>query len=156
MPKFTNLKDLEAYLQRNFHEVMNSSMELERVMAEEMSRAVVDVVYSAYDPKDYERRGNNDGLSDPRNGIVSDVIIEDNGKVRLIFENITEGNDSLQGDLLVDTIEEGIWDNWWSPASPYADARTFMQETANRIKQNPEDVIAAIEKGLSSKGFVVR
>lgn len=156
MATFKNLKDIESYLQRNVHQVLKGSMELERVLANKMSEMVVRVVYDMYEPQEYERRGMNDGLSDPRNGIISDVIIEGNGRVRVIFENIASGADTLIDDMLVDTIEEGLKENWMSPNSPYADARPFMEETANSIRQNPSEVIGAIKSGLKSAGFIVR
>lgn len=156
MAQFKSLAEIQAYIQRNTHQVLRGSAQLERVLADTMSKAVVDTVYAVYDPKDYIRRENNYGLSDPRNMIVSDVLIESNGQVRLIFENITEGNDTLVDDMLVDTIEEGIWDNWMAPNTPYADSRKFVEETANRIKQNPSEVINAIKAGLRDVGMRVK
>lgn len=131
-------------------------MELERILANTMRDCVLSVVYDYYEPKEYERRGDDGGLSDTRNMIVSDVTILGDGKVKLSFENITEGNDTLIEDFTVDTIEEGIKSNWMNPNGRWTDKRPFVEETANRLRQNPVEMIAAIKSGLVSQGFTVR
>lgn len=156
MAQFKSLATIQTYLEQNLHQVLKGTAAIERILADAMSKTVVDVVYSKYSPKEYERRGLNDGLSDPRNGIVSDVIIESNGRVRLVFENIAEGSDTLMNSMLVDTIEEGIQENWSNPEGVWSNPRPFMEETANRIKQNPSEVINAIKSGLRGIGMKVR
>lgn len=157
MAQFKSLAAIQAHLQGKAHQVLKGSMELERVLANTMSQSVIDVVYNAYPEGEEGRRGErNLGLADPRNGVVSDVVVEANGRVRLVFENIAEGQDTLQGDILIDTIEEGIKSKWMNPNGVWSEPRKAMEETANRIKQNPSEVIAAIKSGLRDIGLVVR
>lgn len=155
MPKFKDLNSLEAYLQKNIHQVMNRSAELERVLAETMSSSVFDVVYKAYEPQSYERRGDDGGLSDTRNMEIISVDVV-NGGVQLVFENLTEGADSMSGKFITDTIVEGIKENWNHPGSPYSDPRDFVAETVRRLQANPTELVQAIKNGLTTKGFNVK
>lgn len=155
MPKFKSLVAIQAHLEKNVHLIMNRSAELERELANVMSQAVVDVVYGHYSPDVYERRGDNDGLSDVRNMSISSVSVE-NGKIKLIFENLTEGADSQYGVFITDMIESGDDEMWSNPAGKWADRREFVAETARRLKENPEGMLNAIRSGLISKGFYVK
>lgn len=156
MAQFKNLTEIQKYLEQNAMEVLRGSMALERVLADEMSSAVMTEVYNAYPhPPTYERRGNAGGLADVRNMVISDVIIVGNS-VKLIFENLTEGNDSMEGLYITDTIEEGIKASWDTPRSPYADARPFVAETTRRLKENPTGMINAIKSGLRERGMRIR
>lgn len=152
MPKFKNLNDLEAYLQKNVHHVMNRSAELERVLADTMALAVWQVVYDAYEPESYNRREDDDGLADTRNMVINSVTVTDEG-VKLIFENIAQGNDTLSRTFLTDTIVEGIKENWNYSGSPWSEPRDFVGETAKRLRENPEEIVEAIKNGLKKKKF---
>lgn len=157
MATFKSLTEIQRYLEQNAMEVLKGSMALERVLANTMSQSVIDVVYNAYPEGEASRRGEKDyGLADPRNGEISDVIIESNGKVRLIFENIAEGEDTLKGEILIDTIEEGIKSNWNNPDGVWSEPRRAMEEASNRIRQNPSEVVNAIKQGLRERGMKVR
>jgi hypothetical protein len=154
---FNNLDELELYLQKNIHEILNKDVSIERILAETMSQAVVDVVYAAYDPISYERRGDESGLSDIRNMVISSVSLVGN-QISLIFENLTEGADSLKGEFIGDLIEYGEGYNgkhWNNPNSPYADARPFAEETANRLRENPTELLNALKVSLQARGFTV-
>ena len=171
MPKFKDLASLEAYLQKNIHHVMNRSAELERVLASTMSNAVYDVVYKAYTPEVYQRRGDEDGsgvgggLADERNMYITSVEVVD-GSVRLVFENLTQGNedfipiygqpqDSLHGKFITDTIVEGIAANWYETGE-WSNPRDFVGETAKRLRDSPAELVQAIKNGLIAKGFSVK
>lgn len=154
---FNNLDELELYLQKNVMQILSKDASIERILAETMSQAVVDVVYAAYDPVDYERRMDDGGLSDVRNMFISDFGVKD-GKVFLTFENLTEGADNLKGEFIGDLIEYGEGYNdkhWQTPNSPYADARPFAEETANRINANPTELLNALKTALQARGFTV-
>lgn len=155
MPKFKDLKSLEAYLQKNAMQVLAKSAEVERIMAEVMSQAVIDVVYGYYEPTQYERRMDEDGLSDVRNMGISDWGIKGNGDVFITFENLTEGNDSMQGKYITDTIVEGREQDW-NRSGEWSNPRDFIGETAKRLRDNPQPLIEAFKKGLLAKGFNVR
>lgn len=158
MPKFTNLNDLEKYLQKNIYDLLFKSGEIERIMAEEMSQAVLDVVYSSYEPESYERRGDDNGLSDVRNMQITNVIVEGNA-IKMEFENLTKGNDNLKGEYTADLIEygEGFQGKHWNNAhGAWAQPRPFAEETANRLRSNPTQLLNALKSELSRRGFDVR
>lgn len=156
MPKFKDLDSLLAYLQTNTAQALAKSAEVERIMSEVMSQAVVDVVYGSYTPTQYERRMDDGGLSDPRNMGITDYGIDGNGNVFIRFENLTEGEDSLQGKYITDTIVEGRKEDWNNPNGEWSEPRDFIAETAKRLRDNPTELINAFKSGLKSKGFSIR
>lgn len=155
MPKFKDLASLEAYVQNSMMLVAARSADIERIVAEVMSQAVIDVVYAHYSPTQYDRRMDNDGLSDPRNVGVSDWGIKDDGSIFVTFENLTEGNDSMQGKYIADTIVEGIESNW-NRTGAWSEPRDFIGEASRRLRENPQQLIEAFKKGLLAKGFNVK
>lgn len=155
MASFTNLADLQRYLQKNIVEIASRSADIERVVAEEISQAVVDVVYAAYTPEQYDRRMDDGGLSDTRNIFITDFGIKD-GKVFVTFENLTEGEDNLQGQFTGDLIEfgDGYGNKYWNnPDGTWSDPRPFMEEAAKRLNDNPQELVDAMKKGLAERGF---
>lgn len=156
-----NLKQIQAHVKRNLHSIAKESMELERELAEIMSAVVIQRVYEAYTPQtqevlDMRREDTGLGLSDTRNMIVSDVRIESSG-IRVIFENIAEGRDTMSSDgMLVDAFENPSGSGNWSSQGEWSEGRSFISETAERIRQNPEPVLEAIRLGLKQKGFTVK
>lgn len=152
MPKFNNYADLDAYLQNVVAKEMARSADVERIVAEAISQAVVDVVYGSYQPNQYDRRMDEDGLSDPRNIMMTDFFV-DSGNVSIIYENLTEGNDSMSGKFIADTIVEGIQGNWNNPNGVWSEPRDFMSEAIESLRQNPSELITAIKSALSAKGF---
>lgn len=155
MAKFRSLGEIQKYLEQNTAEVLAGSMELERVLADEMSQAVVDVVYAYYEPEEYERRMDEEGLSDTRNMEVTDWGIRD-GQPFLIFENLTQGADSQSSVFITDMIEDGDKSMWNNPNGPWSDKREFVAETARRLKENPEGMLDALRKGLQQKGMKLK
>lgn len=161
-----DLNQLKRYLERG--DIINAvfkDKDIEKVLAKEMSKAVQDIVYRHYVPVEYLRRGNDGGLSDIRNMKITKVEV-DNGKVRVLFENLTLGQghfspiyehdyDSLRGDFITDTIEDGLSENWYRTGK-WSEARPFVQETLNRIKANPLPLIKAIKSAYRKLGFEVR
>lgn len=156
MPKFKDLDSLLAYLQTNTAQALAKSAEVERIMAEVMVQSVIDVVYGSYTPTQYERRMDDGGLSDPRNMGITDYGIDGNGNVFIRFENLTEGEDSLQGKYITDTIVEGRKEDWNNPNGEWSEPRDFIAETAKRLRDNPTELINAFKSGLKSKGFSIR
>lgn len=156
MPKFKDLNSLEAYLQKNISQVLARSAEVERVMAEVMSQSVIDVVYGSYSPSQYDRRGDEDGLSDVRNMGITDFGINGNGDIFITFENLTEGADSMSGKYITDTIVEGRKEDWNNSNGVWSEPRDFIGETARRLQANPSELINAFKSGLLAKGFNVK
>lgn len=151
---FKNLDDLELYLQKNVLQILSRDASIERILAETMSQSVVDVVYAAYEPTQYDRRMDESGLSDVRNYAITDFFVID-GKVSIIFENLTEGADGMQGKFIADTIEFGIEENWHR-SGEWSEPRPFAQETVNRINDNPTELLNALKAALQARGFTVK
>lgn len=161
-----DLNQLKRYLERG--DIINAvfkDKDIEKVLAKEMSRAVQDIVYRHYVPVEYLRRGNDGGLSDVRNMKITKVEV-DNGKVRVLFENLTLGQghfspvyehdyDSLRGDFITDTIEDGLSENWYRQGK-WSEARPFIQTTIERVQANPLPLIRAIKSAYRKLGFEVR
>lgn len=152
--QFNNLKEIENYIKSHIPENILQSRDVENILKKEMRQAVYDVVYSAYEPEVYERRGESGGLADMRTMEITDAIM--NGDTfTIIFQNLAEGNDTLDGQYLTDTIEEGIASNWeregiWSLPRP------FVYETAEAIRANPKPLINAVKKAIIKAGFKVK
>lgn len=156
MPKFKDLNSLIAHVQKNTAEVLARSAEVERVVTEVLVQAVIDVVYAAYEPTQYDRRMDSDGLSDPKNVGITDWGINGNGDVFVTFENLTEGSDSMAGKYITDTIVEGRKDDWNNSNGVWSEPRDFIGEAARRLQANPSELIQAFKSGLLAKGFNVK
>jgi len=152
---FNNLDEIEAYLQKNVMEILSRDASIERILSETMSQAVIDVVYGSYAPTQYERRADESGLSDVRNMVISDWGVRD-GKVFLIFENLTEGVDSMEGKFIGDMIEYGIKELWNNPAGEWSEPRPFSEETVNRLNADPSELLSALRTALEARGFTVK
>lgn len=151
MAQFKNLTELQRYLEQNTMEILANSMDVERILANTMSQAVIDVVYTHYEPEVYERRMDDEGLSDIRNMSVVDWGIT-NKSAYLIFENLTEGNDSQAGKYITDMIENGI-ENMWNKTGVWSEPRPFVEETIRRLKENPQELVEAIKNEFRARGM---
>ena len=152
--QFRNLKELEKYIINNIPEKIMQSRDVENLLKKEMHQAVYDIVYAFYEPKTYERRADNGGLSDMRTMEITDAIVK--GKTfTMIFQNLAEGNDTLDGELLTPTIINGIKDNW-EREGVWSEPRDFVYETVNNIIANPKPLIDAVKKAFVKCGFKVK
>lgn len=154
MPKFKDLTQMQAWLEKNVHQVVNRSAELERVLVDAMVDSVMRHVYDAYEPEFYNRREDEDGLADSRNYAITSVTLEA-GRIKLVMENLTQGNDNLSHTFLTDTIEQGIEKNW-DRTGVWSEPRPFIAEAIKELNENPERLIEALKKGLISKGLIIR
>lgn len=164
--QFASLEYLQRYLERG--DIINSvfrDKKIQQALANEMSKAVHNVVYAKYIPQQYVRRGNSGGLSDTRNMHITKVEVRD-GKVVILFENLTQGQttylpiyeqpiDSLHGQFITDTISDGIGDNWYIEGR-WSQSRPFIQETIRNIKANPQPLINAIKSSYKKIGFNIK
>ena len=151
--QFRSLKELEKYIANNVPDIIMRDRNVERVLKGTMQQSVYDVVYSHYIPHEYKRRGNNGGLRDTRTMEITEAIVK-NGKFQMIFENLAEGNDTLQGQYLTDTIEEGIKSNW-NKQGVWSEPRPFVKETMDRIIADPSHLINAVKKAFIKAGFKI-
>ena len=155
MAQFKDLSSLEKYLTQVIGEISSNSMDLEDKMSETMREAVIDIVYNAYSPTQYKRRGDDGGLSDTDNMIITSADMR-NGKVLLTFENITSGVDTLAGKRLDETINDGIKGNWANPNGSWSEPRRFIEETRERLQQKSGELARELEKELKRAGFKTR
>ena len=166
MVQFKDLAHLQRYLEKNASKILNDKG-IESILAKTMSQAVYDVVYGRYVPVEYERRRNEGGLSDVRNMHITKVEVK-NGKVSILFENLTQGQahytpiytydtDSQHGKFITDVIEDGYQNTGdWYRQGKWSEARPFVQETISRIYQNPSYLIEAIKNAYRKAGFNVK
>lgn len=152
--QFNNLFALQKYIEANIPNTIMKNGNVERVLRGTMQQAVYDVVYSSYVPHEYQRRRQDGGLGDPRLMKITQAIVN-NGKFHIIFENLAQGNDTLKGQYLTDTIEEGI-EEFWQKQGEWSKPRPFVQETINRIKADPSHLINAVKKAFIQAGFQVK
>lgn len=155
MAQFKDLSSLEKYLTQVIGEISSNSMDLEDKMSETMREAVIDIVYNAYSPTQYKRRGDDGGLSDTDNMIITSADMR-NGKVLLTFENITSGVDTLAGKRLDETINDGIKDNWANSNGSWSEPRRFIEETRERLQQKSGELADELRKELQRAGFKTR
>lgn len=153
--QFTNLADLEKYMKNDIPKALSSSEKIRRELRKAMTEAVQEVVYDHYAPKEYKRRGRNGGLLDSRLMDFTNAFLDGNTFV-MIFENIATGNDTLKGEQLTDTIEDGIKENWGNSNGPWSEKRPFMKETLENILANPKPLITAIKLTLVNAGYKIR
>ena len=157
---FRNLKELEKYLKDTIPNQIVKDGKVESLLKTSMRQAVQEVVYDVYTPKGsptrppYQRRGANGGLLDERTMQITDVLM-DGKNFKMIFENLTQGNDTLSGDFLVDTIEQGLEENW-QKTGVWSKPRPFVATTMERIKSNPAPLIEAIKSSFIKQGFKVK
>lgn len=169
LPKFRNLKDLEKYVQQKVEKTIKSEM-VQDVFKDAMQDSVHGEVYAQYKPLQYERRGDNDGLSDKDNMIFTQHTKQDKTLVSL-FENVTVGSDypaydhetdSMNGYFISNLIEHGSDNihetpsnstNGWYELGKWSEARPFVLETALMLN-NPSFFNArlkwALEKGINN------
>lgn len=158
MPAFKSIKDLCAHLQGYVNvalekDVTDAVREAEQLKASE-------VVYSAYTPELYQRRGLGGGLVADEN-IVGTLLTDG----VLSVDNISEFNDtppsSNSGYGLAGLVENG---NGWGghhydyvtdPDAAYLGARPFIEETREELSDG-RIVKAALKNGLRKNGLNVK
>lgn len=161
-----NMRELEEIIRNNVTGVMISHVA--PVIKEEQSRQVHEKVYQAYAPEDnngkpyvYQRRGDNEGLSDIDNmfhspGFVSRSIVElsvynlttsDDG--RLIAESVEKGHDASGSASTYDEPNPRRGDG------SYLKPRPFMQATVEALRVSGE-AGKAWKAGMKAKGFNVK
>lgn len=133
--KFNNLNSLEKALTGIVLDAVGSDDQLRKIIGQEESKKVESEVYNKYNPVAYKRRGLTDGLADPDN-IERTGIASSGNKIQLIYENTTEGADTLKGEELTDTIEEGIKDNWANPDGVWSEPRPFIEPTIDSLRND--------------------
>ena len=146
MPTFSDLKSLEAFLKKSVDNALNA--EVAQAIKETQSDVIQDVVYNAYTPKLYQRRGAlGGGLGDTTNMYheVYDGV--------LTVENRTPPNPdyshtALQSKSIDTAVERGERYDYWGDAFP----RPFTAKTVERL-ENSDILTKAISSGLNRQGI---
>ena len=154
-----NLKELENVLKAQLNDNKFFTSHLQDKSAEIMSERIKENVYKAFTPSEYERRGDDEGFSDPSGIQFTDMSDTGNGLL-IKLENMNTGNDSMEGKTLTDMVENGGNKGDW--VNPYVrDAygrvvskkRPFIQSTIDDMNQNKGELIEALRKDLNELGF---
>ncbi len=146
MPTFRNMKDAQAYLQTKINDALNNEVAAAVKQAE--SEVIDSVVYAAYQPSKYVRRGFNKGLGDKANMVHT---VSSDGT--LTVENITEQNPAYKHgsygtNKTAGMVEHGTNYDYWTDPFP----RPFTQKTIDRLNQTSE-VKDALVQGLKRQGI---
>lgn len=159
--QFTNIDALVAHISNDLNSYLSKgNSELQIEISFLMKDAVEEVVYDAYTPSLYERRGDNGGLSDPENLELVKIEKVSHKVSKLVFENITRGNPAyFSGDKLLDstaeTIVNGIESNW-SYSGEWQEPRDFVSRLREMINERKDLINNAIKKDLKNLGYKVR
>lgn len=149
-----NLKDLESYLLKQVKRSLIVNDDVRHAVGKKVSEKVDSEVYDKYSPTSYKRRGHNDGLADERNVEMTGVS-SSNNKIQLVYENLTEGNDSMKGQFISDGINDGDEDMWNNPNGDWSKPRPFIGKAINEL-QNGNELRSALKSSLQKSGLEVK
>lgn len=153
--QFKNIKEMQSFIEKVIPTNILTAKKVENVLRSNLSKSIKEVVYNEYQPTKYERRGNVGGLADESLMQIVDAFV-DGGKFKIIFQSIVQGNDTLSGQLLSETIIDGIKDNWGNPNGEWSEPRDFIEDMYNQITSNPKPLIKAVKQAFIDTGFKVR
>lgn len=133
--QYSDLKSLEKALTQQLTQDIGSNDKFQKAIGKKVSDSALTEVYDKFTPYYYQRRGKKGGLADPEN--VERMSIESSGnQIKLVYENTTEGVDTLQGQSLTDVIEEGKKDAWANPAGVWSDPRPFIEPAIQDLQDS--------------------
>lgn len=138
--KFTNLDDLEKYIQKKINDVLLD--QVSDAIKDELQFNVDNVVYSAGAPSQYIRRNlKNGSLGDKKtmnSSLLSDgtLKISPNANFNHLFAN-TRGYGEVD---LTKSLAFNIEYGYGSKSHWYNAPRPFVQETVNKLKDNKAHV----------------
>lgn len=154
-----NLKDLRKILEKKIEESLDK--EVTNTIRDVMLNNIEETVYDTYEPSQYKRRYEKEGLSDPSN--IGGVIV--NGELQVF--NATAGNPDIyingkrdvsqnDGDYLAPIIEYGKGYDFSSENgnNGYEKPRPFVENTREELKQTKAHV-KALKQGLKNRGINV-
>lgn len=154
MPTFDSIDKLRAYLLSKISIVMDN--DVAEVIKKEESKQI-EKYYDKFEPKYYQRRKSNGGLSDIRN-MRSKTIISGNS-VKTIIVNETIGNERYSESQsvvqnLAGVFASGLGYDYYSPdmKKTYARPRPAHENTVEQLLNNRRHISALIE-GLGKLGI---
>lgn len=155
-PKFDNLKDLENFLLLKIKKAMVTTVASEVKQLE--SQNIQGIVYGSYNPKIYQRRMENGGLSDVNN--MQHAVTSGGNMVVLTVDNITTSNQSYNPNdkdpfQLAGLVEYGDGNGYgeydYKSSSDYLNPRPFIRKTKEDLENGMAKEI--IIKGLLDEGI---
>jgi len=159
MAQYTDLSKLIKSVVKQLGSTNHNATHLKDEVAETMSNVIKDNVYAAFTPEEYVRRGDDGGFSDTDNMVFTDVQTMGN-QINLTFENITEGNDSMEGQKIADLFENGNgkWDKEVTDDEGRlnTDKRPFIEDTITELNRSKSQLTNAWKKDLKNQGFDVK
>ena len=138
-----------------YNDLLETLQECKQYFIEKMQEAVQEAVYDAYTPTQYERRGEEGGLKDPKNFDLQ-IFFDRDGSIVVFMKNITTG----VGNAFY--IDEGIvtgkdFYDWERSYAYYLaqqgkfqrDFYTLMEYTV----QDDRQLQILIERGMKKRGW---
>ena len=138
-----------------YNDLLETLQECKQYFIEKMQEAVQEAVYDAYTPTQYERRGEEGGLKDPKNFNLQ-IFFDRDGSIVVFMKNMTTG----AGNAFY--IDEGIvtgkdFYDWERSYAYYLaqqgkfqrDFYTLMEYTV----QDDRQLQILIERGMKKRGW---
>lgn len=138
-----------------YNDLLETLQECKQYFIEKMQEAVQEAVYDAYTPTQYERRGEEGGLKDPKNFDLQ-IFFDRDGSIVVFMKNMTTG----AGNAFY--IDEGIvtgkdFYDWERSYAYYLaqqgkfqrDFYTLMEYTV----QDDRQLQMLIERGMKKRGW---
>ena len=138
-----------------YNDLLETLQECKQYFIEKMQEAVQEAVYDAYTPTQYERRGEEGGLKDPKNFDLQ-IFFDRDGSIVVFMKNMTTG----AGNAFY--IDEGIvagkdFYDWERSYAYYLaqqgkfqrDFYTLMEYTV----QDDRQLQILIERGMKKRGW---
>lgn len=155
MAYYKDLKSLFAAMQKDMHEVMAD--EVYETVVEVQQEEIVREVYDAYEPYQYERRGENGGLLDKNNNRATFFTV--NGGMQMLVQNVTKGQDNgryitplIVGGDGAYGMEYDYKTNRDGTSWKYLQERDFISSTMRRLERTLE-AHEAMRRGLAKRGY---
>jgi hypothetical protein len=152
MPLVRNQKELEVMLLKYVTKAMKDTV---APAIKEMESANVDeFVYNVYEPKVYERRMDNGGLSDINN--MSDNITISGNSISLTVDNNTMTNTDFMPrngtpHLIAGEVEFGYGYDYGGYGQAFEEERPYIRETINELKYGKAKKL--LQEGLKKQGI---
>lgn len=152
--RYNDLKSMEKALTQQILSDTGKNDKLQKIIAKTVSNKAQTEVYDKFTPYYYQRRGIKGGLADPDN-VERTSIGSSGNQIKLVYENTTEGVDTLQEQSLTDVIEEGRKEAWSNPEGVWSLPRPFIEPAIQELKDSDvlrnELVSILRESGLDVK-----
>lgn len=151
MATFSNLKDLEKYINQKSKVAMNKGKNVKEVVVDELIESIEKNVYDEYSPRRYKRQTTNGGLTD------RDNFAMDETKDGVAIYSTREATDLHGNEVYAMEIIEGHADYSMPDTYGYGyEKPRHAVEPAREKLQNSNKLIDAMAKDLKSVGIDIK